>query len=185
MTSQLPWKVDGKNDSKEERLKKYLRRIVKKNGCWVWIGAKRAGRVRNGKMQYYGVVTIGYKNKCVHRVIYEMYKGKIKKGLELDHLCRNTLCVNPKHLEAVTHSENCKRGTAWHHFVEEAKKITHCPQGHEYTKENTYIYDGQRRCKTCGNIREKIYLANKRRKLGIKTWAERYPKQALQSAEGK
>jgi hypothetical protein len=45
-----------------------------------------------------------------HRYVYETHKEAIPNGLELDHLCRNTLCVNPNHLEPVTHAENCRRG---------------------------------------------------------------------------
>lgn len=83
----------------------------------------------------------------VHQVIYEMIIGPIQQGLELDHLCRNHGCVNPAHLEPVTHKENVLRGTspaAGH------AKQTHCDRGHEFTPQNTLLYDGgRRRCKTC------------------------------------
>lgn len=72
------------------------------NGCWVWNGAKSPlgyGRVsRDGRWQE------------AHRVVYEDLRGPIPKGLSLDHLCRNPSCVNPDHLEPVTHRENLRRG---------------------------------------------------------------------------
>ena len=44
-----------------------------------------------------------------HRVAYELFVGPIPDGLELDHLCRRRNCINPDHLEAVTHAENIAR----------------------------------------------------------------------------
>jgi hypothetical protein len=48
-------------------------------------------------------------NELIHRKHYEQFKGPIPDGLEIDHTCRNTRCVNPEHLEAVTHAENLRR----------------------------------------------------------------------------
>lgn len=45
----------------------------------------------------------------VHRKLYVQHRGEIPHGLELDHLCRQTDCVNPWHLEAVTHAVNIQR----------------------------------------------------------------------------
>lgn len=61
----------------------------------------------------YGLMTINNKNIYAHRHFYEKYKGKIPQGLVLDHLCKNTLCVNPNHLEAVTQKVNMQRGDIW------------------------------------------------------------------------
>lgn len=47
-----------------------------------------------------------------HRLSYELFVGPIPDGYELDHLCRNRGCVNPAHLEAVTHRVNVLRGLA-------------------------------------------------------------------------
>ena len=109
------------------------------NGCWVWTGAKARGG--------YGHINIGGKFPSAHRVVYEMIKGEIPEGLLLDHLCRNPSCVNPDHLEPVTHKENLKRGIG---ISSQNSKKTHCPQGHEYTEENTYVSKrNQRTCKQC------------------------------------
>ena len=148
--------------SKEE-LQRFWRRIKHDGECWIWTGAKRCGRARNGNTQWYSTCTFKSKNESVHRLFYWAYKGKIAKGLELDHLCRNTLCVNPLHLEAVSHSENVKRGTAWNKIAEAQSIKTHCPQGHEYSKENTYEHNGQRHCKECVRKRSREY---QRRRFG-------------------
>jgi hypothetical protein len=76
--------------------------IDSQSGCWEWQGAiswNGYARIkRNGKLQW------------AHRWYYEQTKGPIPSGMDLDHLCRNTRCVNPDHLEPVTKAENQRRG---------------------------------------------------------------------------
>lgn len=81
-------------------------RIIQGNGgCLVWIGA----RIKTG----YGQTRVGNRVHMAHRAYFELRVGPIPEGLELDHLCRNRGCVNPDHLEPVTHKENLLRGTGW------------------------------------------------------------------------
>ena len=112
--------------------------------CWVWMGAL------SGRGGDYGRLRVGQRMRPAHQVAYELYRGPIPLGLELDHLpyCRNHWCVNPWHTEAVTHRENVLRGTSPPAMQ---AKITHCPQGHRYTPENTYVWkkNNQRRCRSC------------------------------------
>jgi hypothetical protein len=95
-------------------------------------------------------------------VAYELFVGPIPEGLELDHLCRNPSCVNPAHLEAVTHRENVRRGDL--HLVFGSR--THCTMGHEFTDENTYPRPtGGRGCRECRRERVRAYRERNRDQL--------------------
>src|ERR1035437_2579021 len=87
---------------------------------------------------------------------YENFVGPIPDGLELDHLCRNTLCVRPSHLEPVIHKENMKRGLY-------GTKIE-CPRGHLLSGYNLILKgsnkDG-RQCRLCHNKAAKRYRDKK------------------------
>lgn len=60
----------------------------------------------------YGSVSVNRRPYRAHRFYWEQVNGPLPKGLELDHLCRVRQCVNPAHLEAVTHPENVQRGAS-------------------------------------------------------------------------
>jgi hypothetical protein len=113
-------------------------------GCWEWTGAPNP----NG----YGYATAGSKRPLAHRLVYELLVGPIPDGLQLDHLCRNRLCVNPDHLEPVTAHVNLHRGYGRTRFRSEQ---TVCVRGHDFTPENTYINSrGNRTCRTCSQMHE-------------------------------
>ena len=126
------------------------------NGCWEW-----QGKLLNG----YGNFYIG-NGKAVpaHRIAYNYFKGIIPDGLEPDHLCRNRKCVNPDHLEAVTHKINCQRGDGGLRTGVLQRAKTHCPSGHPYNKENTtWDKQGERTCKICRKVSKLKY----RQKIGV------------------
>lgn len=106
--------------------------------CWPWLASG------NGKG--YGQFYLHGKSVLAHRFAYELVVGPIPVGLHLDHLCRMRRCVNPAHLEPVTNRENILRGVGA--TARNATKM-HCPQGHEYTPENTRVYRDRRNCVTC------------------------------------
>lgn len=89
--------------------------IDKITGCWIWQGSK----ISTG----YGNLRVNGEYYLAHRYMYELINSKIPENLELDHLCRNPLCINPKHLEAVTHAENCRRGSCAKLSDKTAKEI--------------------------------------------------------------
>jgi hypothetical protein len=109
-------------------------------GCWLWQGATNGAGTPPG----YGVVSFGGKRQYAHRLLYEVAVGEIPDGLEIDHLCKVTNCVNPDHLEPVTHGENLRRGE-----MNRQEHKTHCPKGHRYDEDNTYRWGGARRCRAC------------------------------------
>ena len=103
-------------------------RVDASGDCWVWTGAKNR--------QGYGSQRLDGKRPGAHRVVYEALVGPIPEGLELDHLCRNPSCVNPDHLEPVTHQENMRRGLS--------RRV--CVKGHA---PNWYVGSRSRVCRTC------------------------------------
>lgn len=123
--------------------------IGKASECWNWVGAI------NGSG--YGSYRTGKQTNDSHRMAYQLSKGTIAPGMQIDHLCRNRKCQNPNHLEEVTQHENMRRGIAgWQQLAK-----THCPQGHAYSAENTYLYKRRRSCRICGVIKQYRYKARK------------------------
>ena len=111
---------------------------VHESGCWLWTAGTRSG---------YGKFSVKGRAFGAHRWLYERLVGPIPEGLQLDHLCRVRACVNPKHLEPVTHRVNTLRG--YGACAVHARK-THCKQGHEFSEANTiFLRKGGRKCKSC------------------------------------
>lgn len=119
---------------------------VEPSGCWTWlreIDTKGYGMYRfQGNEPYV---------KRAHRWVYEQHRGPIPTGLELDHLCRVKACVNPDHLEPVTHAENVRR----------AMTRTECRRGHPFTPENELWRKHGRTCRTCFQAANRRYYARK------------------------
>jgi hypothetical protein len=107
--------------------------------CLVFSGVKND----NG----YGFVSVCGKMVRVHRYVWEKANGKIPEGMVVDHLCRNRACCNIAHLRIVTSRQNTLENSKGLAAVNAAK--THCPQGHEYSKENTYLLGRHRICRIC------------------------------------
>lgn len=143
-------------------MKTYLERFEEKvhvlsevdNLCHIWIGSKTRGG--------YGQ----FQSRRAHRVAYELYIGEITGDLQVQHTCNqgHNACVNPDHLKLGTAKDNMedKRRAGNHHNT----KKTHCSNGHEFTKGNTYILrNGGRQCRKCTNIR---VVAINRKKRGLR-----------------
>jgi len=84
----------------EERFMKYVE-PEPNSGCWLWTG----GIAWDG----YGNFKVPGHQRQAHRIAYELWRGPIPDGLQLDHLCSVRSCVNPAHLEAVTGRTNVLR----------------------------------------------------------------------------
>lgn len=108
------------------------------SGCLIWTAATTGAG--------YGTLWVDGRMVGAHRVSYELFVADIPEGLQIDHLCRTPRCVEPKHLEPVSRRENILRGTS---PTAVNATATHCPRGHAYDAENTYVYNGGRGCREC------------------------------------
>ena len=118
------------------------------SGCWIWTGA-------TGGRGY------GYMRICRQRMIqahvfsYSVFVGDTPTGLVLDHTCKNTYCVNPAHLEPVTHRVNILRGVG---MGAKFARRTHCSKGHPLSGDNlAKLKENRRRCLICQRATEQRF----------------------------
>lgn len=79
------------------------------NGCVLWT-AKRKGYAPH----LYGALSFGGRSYSAHRAAYELANGPIPAGMDIDHVCHRTLCVNPAHLRLATRKQNSENLTGAH-----------------------------------------------------------------------
>ena len=146
----------------------FMKHVEKTDTCWIWKGAYGLYNLRFKPLKYgfYSTVLPTKRRVGAHRWSYELHKGPIPKGLQIDHLCKNTLCVNPDHLEAVTQQTNLLRSDC---VTTLNRKKTHCPSGHKYDGDNVKIINTNglisRKCKICikeTNDRNNLKIALKK-----------------------
>jgi len=112
-----------------------------------------AGKSKAG----YGQLRTDGVAEYAHRVALEFSNIEMPDGLEVDHLCRERSCVNPEHLEVVTHQVNVNRGSSA--SARNAAK-THCVRGHELSPDN--LFNTARNIRVCRQCSKDRY---KRKKL--------------------
>lgn len=124
---------------------RFLERVTgRPDGCWDWkghhisTGYAIAALPRDGRKHCPKVTA--------HRLAYELFVGPIAPDLDADHLCFNRGCVNPAHVEPVTHKENIRRMPG---LFGQRARATHCQRGHDFAVVGMVDGDGRRRCRTC------------------------------------
>jgi hypothetical protein len=124
---------------------RFWSKVNKTDFCWLWTGGCY------GKYRKYGSFYVGKGKRSIpaHRWSYQHLVGEIPEGYVIDHLCRNTLCVNPEHLEAITNRENILRGVS---STAMQARQTECKRGHDLS--DAHILSGGRRdCRQCRKLR--------------------------------
>lgn len=141
--------VDVTNQGLPEEVRFWMK-VDADGDCWQWTGA----RIGSSRGHYGGFHTTRTGERRVvvaHRYAYELLVGPVPRELQLDHLCRNRLCVNTDHLQVVTPRENTLRGNT---FQRRNALKTHCVHGHPFDDANTLRYVTRRgvltrECRTC------------------------------------
>lgn len=84
--------------------------------CWIWQRTKNSAG--------YGTMSLHGKKQYVHRLLWTLLVGEIPDGLEIDHLCKQTACCNPDHLEPVAPRVNKQRssGITGRHSIQERRR---------------------------------------------------------------
>ena len=133
---------DGMSDTR------FWSKVNRTETCWLWAGASNP--------QGYGHLRVGKKHVRAHRYAYELLVGPIPEGLQLDHLCCVTSCVNPAHLEPVTAQENMRR---------RQERSEACRRGHRWDEPGVAWIkpsSGRRACRKCMTLSQRKRRARRR-----------------------
>lgn len=133
---------------------RFWAKVQKLSGCWVWT----ASLDRYG----YGHFGMDGRHYRAHRLVWTSMNGDPPVGMHVCHKCDNRRCVRPDHLFLGTNRDNFRDASRKGRIANQRK--THCPQGHEYTPENTMLAKNprclagvQRRCRTCWREKQRVY----------------------------
>jgi hypothetical protein len=88
--------------------------VVDDEGCWVWQRTKKKG---------YGQVVIAGKSLQVHRLALEAKLGRPLGSQQSHHVCANTSCVNPDHLQPATYAENIAEMKARRSYIDRIREL--------------------------------------------------------------
>ena len=125
--------------------------VEKTENCWLWTGGRSK---QNGAG--YGRFRIGEEKVQAHVYSYLRSCGEIPEGMFVLHHCDTPLCVRPDHLYLGTQKENMADMFARGRAASQSR--THCPHGHPYDEENTYVLPhGGRACRTCRSAAVRQY----------------------------
>lgn len=123
----------------------WARTLITPSGCWEWRGGCDSSD--------YGRISVDGRMRATHRIGYAILgPDQLDDDQVLHHLCRNRRCWNPLHLQQVDSRTNTLLGdgpTARH------ARATQCPQGHDYTEDNTRRARGRRHCRRCSADRKR------------------------------
>lgn len=122
--------------------------VVIPSGCWLW----------EGPVHPKGYAQTNYRGETVriHRKLYELaHNVDLTPEQFVCHKCDVRNCINPAHIwlgDAARNNQDAGKKGRHHNSVK-----THCPYGHAYDAENTYITPaGLRNCKACSRIDQRL-----------------------------
>lgn len=139
-------------ENRQQLLDKFEANVfpVTESGCWIWMAC--APGFGHGHITIHGN---GFER--AHRVAWRLFRNpEIPAGKFVLHHCDIPQCVNPDHLYLGTQADNVRDRGARNRTYNGRRGLTHCKQGHEFTKENTRIrQNGRRECRACHREQER------------------------------